>query len=71
MEKMANNESNLQKRERHLDIMQKYYIYKETKKGTQISDKNTVMKNRIFDTVVKFDRQQLAQKASLPKQHSA
>jgi hypothetical protein len=45
---------------RHLDKMGKYYKYKETKKGTQINDKNMVMKNRIFDTVVKFDTQQLA-----------
>jgi hypothetical protein len=29
----------------------------ETKKRTQINDKNTVMKNRFFDTVVNFDMQ--------------
>jgi hypothetical protein len=43
--------------------MEKYYIYKETKKGTQINDK-------IFDTVVKFHTQQLAQQVILPKQQS-
>ena len=54
------------KKSRHLE---KYYMYKETKKGTKINNKNTAMKNRIFDTVVKFDTQQLAQQASLQKQH--
>ena len=47
----------------HLDTMEKYYIYKETKKGTQINDK-------IFDTVVKFQTQQLAKQVILPKQQS-
>jgi hypothetical protein len=32
--------------------MEKYYMYKETKKGTKINDKNTAMENRIFDTAV-------------------
>jgi hypothetical protein len=49
--------------------MEIYSIYKETKMETQINDKNTVMKNRIFNTVVKFDTQQLAQQASQLKHH--
>jgi hypothetical protein len=49
--------------------MEKYYVCKETKKGTQINNKNRVMKNRIFDTVVKFATQRLAQQASVLKQH--
>ena len=57
------------KKSGHTDTMGKYYTYKKTKKGTQINNKSTVMKNRIFDTVIKFDKQQLAQHASLPKQN--
>ena len=35
-----------------LDTMEKYYIYLETYRGTQIDDKNTVLRNRIFDTLI-------------------
>jgi hypothetical protein len=57
------------KKNRHLDAMEKYYMCNETKKGTQINDKNEAVKNRIFDTVVKFDTQQLAHQGSLRKHH--
>jgi len=35
-----------------MDTIEKYYIYKETKNGNQIKDKNTVKQNRIFDVVI-------------------
>jgi hypothetical protein len=51
-----------QRKSRHLDTLERYYIHKETKKGTQINDKNTVFKtNKILDTIVHCDIQQLAQ----------
>ena len=35
------------RKSRHLDIMEKYYIFKETKKGTQVNDKKMIMKNSL------------------------
>jgi len=36
---------------RLMDPIEKYFIYKETKNGNQINDKNTV-KNNIYDAVI-------------------
>jgi hypothetical protein len=36
----------------HLNTMEKFYIYKETTKGNQINDKNTVPTNKLFDVVI-------------------
>ena len=35
-----------------MDTIEKYYIYKETKNGNQINDKNTVKPNKIYDVVI-------------------
>jgi len=37
---------------RTMDTIEKYYIYKETKNGNQINDKNTIKQNRIYDAVI-------------------
>jgi ferritin-like metal-binding protein YciE len=39
--------------------MEKFYIYKETKSGNQINDKNTVKQNRIFDATVQGETNRL------------
>ena len=35
-----------------MDIIEKFYIYKETKNCNQINGKNTVKLNRIYDVVI-------------------
>jgi len=35
-----------------MDTIEKFYIYKETKNGNQINDKNTIKQNRIYDAVI-------------------
>ena len=35
-----------------MDAMEKFYIYKATRDNNQISDKNTIKPNVIFDTIV-------------------
>jgi len=35
-----------------MDTIEKYYIYKETKNGNQINDKNTIKQNKIYDAVI-------------------
>jgi len=35
-----------------MDTIERYHIYKETKNGTQINDKNTVKPNRIYETII-------------------
>jgi len=34
-----------------MDTIERYHIYKETKNGAQIKDKNTVKPNRIYETI--------------------
>jgi len=34
-----------------MDTIEKSYIYKETKDGNQINDKNTIKQNRIYDAI--------------------
>jgi len=34
-----------------MDTIERYHMYKETKNGTQINDKNTVKPNRIYETI--------------------
>jgi hypothetical protein len=46
------NVIHIEKKGKMLDTLEKYYIYKETKKGNQINDKLTVQANPIFDTLV-------------------
>jgi hypothetical protein len=36
---------------KYLDTMGKYYIYQETFRGTQINDKNAILRNILFDTL--------------------
>ena len=40
------------KKGRTMDTIEKYYIYKETKNGNQINDKNTVKQNKIYNAVI-------------------
>jgi len=37
---------------RILDTLERFYIYKETKLGTQINDKLTVQSNPIFEALL-------------------
>jgi hypothetical protein len=37
---------------RHLDIIEKFYIYQETKNNNQINDKHKVIYNKIFETIL-------------------
>jgi hypothetical protein len=43
---------NIEKKGKMLDTLEKYYIYKETKMGTQINDKITVQAKPIFEALV-------------------
>jgi hypothetical protein len=38
---------------RHLDTVEKIYMWKEAMKGNQLNDEHTVMFNKIFGTVLK------------------
>ena len=38
-----------------LNIMEKNYIYKETKIDNQLSDRCTIKRNKIFDTLILKD----------------
>jgi hypothetical protein len=40
------------KKDRMLDILENFYIYKETKRGHQINDKLTVQSNPVFEVLV-------------------
>ena len=40
------------KKGRTMDTIERYHIYKETKNGTQINDKNTEKPNRIYETII-------------------
>jgi endo-alpha-1,4-polygalactosaminidase (GH114 family) len=42
----------LGKKGKHLDTIEKFYIYQETKKNNQINDKHTVLYNKIFETII-------------------
>ena len=35
-----------------MDTLEKYHIYKATKLGTQINDKNTMLHNMLFNTLI-------------------
>ena len=38
-----------------MDTLEKYHIYKTTKLGAQINDKNSVSPNILFDTLLQND----------------
>jgi hypothetical protein len=40
-----------------LDTMEKYYSYQEAYRGTQIDSKYTVLRNRIFNTLILYEHQ--------------
>jgi chromatin remodeling complex protein RSC6 len=40
------------KKGKHLDIIEKFYIYRETKDSNQPKDKHTVIYNKIFETII-------------------
>ena len=47
----------------HLETVKHYYVYKETEKGTQINDdKNAVLIDIIFDTIVRHSTDGLKNK---------
>jgi len=48
-----------------LGAIEKFYIYKETKNGNQINDKNTVKQNRIYDAVIQGENGRLHSHNSL------
>ena len=35
-----------------MDTLERFYIYDKTKRNYQINDKNTVLQNIIFDTII-------------------
>jgi hypothetical protein len=39
----------------HLERMDKYFIYLTTNRGTQIKDKNIVIRNRTFDKLIHYE----------------
>lgn len=49
---------------RHLGTDEKYYIHRDTTRGTQINHKNRVSKNKIFCVLVYYDSQKMAQQCS-------
>jgi len=38
-----------------VDILEKFYIFRETKLGNQINDRLTIKPNSIFETIVRHD----------------
>jgi len=42
-----------------MDTIERYYIYSETKNGTQINDKNTVKPNGIYETILRGETDRL------------
>jgi hypothetical protein len=42
----------LRQKGKHLDTMEKFYIYRETKDNNQLNDKHTVIYNKIFETII-------------------
>jgi hypothetical protein len=40
------------KKVKHVDTMEKFYIYRETKDNNQLNDKHTVIYNSIFETII-------------------
>ena len=38
-----------------LDTLEKYHIYRITKLGSQINDRNTVVHDTLFDTMLQYD----------------
>jgi hypothetical protein len=42
----------IKKKGKLINTLERFYIYDETKKSDQISDKNTVQQNVIFDTIL-------------------
>jgi hypothetical protein len=51
---------------RMLDTLEKFYIYRETKRNNQINDKLTVKPNVIFDVLVKKDPYRLHTSSQQP-----
>jgi len=39
----------------HFHRMEKYFIYLATNRGTQIKDKNIVIRNRTFDKLIHYE----------------
>jgi hypothetical protein len=38
-----------------IDTIEKFYIYQETTRGNQISGKNTVAVNKLFDVIIQLE----------------
>ena len=51
------------KKGRTMDTIEKYYIYYETRNGNQISDKNTVKPNRIFEAILQGEANRMCMRS--------
>jgi hypothetical protein len=40
------------KKGKHLDTMEKFYIYQETRDNNQLNDKHTIMYDKSFETII-------------------
>jgi hypothetical protein len=40
------------KKGKHLDTMERFYMYQETKNNNQLNDKHTFVHNNIFETII-------------------
>jgi len=47
------NVIHFERKEKMLDTLEKFYIYRETKNGNQINDRLTVQSNPIFETILR------------------
>jgi hypothetical protein len=41
----------IKKNGKHLDTVEKFYIYRETEDNNQLNDKHTIIHNKIFETI--------------------
>ena len=48
------------KRGRAMDTIERYHIYKETKNGAQINDKNTMKPNTIYETIIQGEANRMS-----------
>jgi len=43
-----------------MDTIERYHIYKETKNGAQINDKNTMKPNTIYETIIQGEANRMS-----------
>jgi endo-alpha-1,4-polygalactosaminidase (GH114 family) len=54
----------LGKKGKHIDTIEKFYIYQETKKNNQTNDKHIVIYNKIFETIIE-NKQNIEQRITM------